>query len=142
MSSATTLSFDELQLGQTAELEFVVDDSLHAAFVALSGDESPIHVDDAFARTAGFSGRVMHGAIINAFVSQLVGMKLPGAFALLLAVDLRYHHPVYMGDRLRVTARVARKSESQRAVSLAVTAENATRENLAASGTALVKVRA
>jgi acyl dehydratase len=33
-------------------------------FVRLTGDDNRLHTDDAFAREAGFEGRIAHGALV------------------------------------------------------------------------------
>src|SRR5262249_12234020 len=88
------------------------------AFCALSGDLNPLHVDDAYARERGFRGRVMHGGMLNAFLSHFVGMVLPGRRALLLSADIRYVAPFYLGDVLVLRGSVQQRGESQSALVL------------------------
>jgi acyl dehydratase len=60
-----------------------------AAFAAISGDFSPLHMDDEYARGTEFGGRVVHGLLVGSLFSQLVGMHLPGKQALYLGQDQR-----------------------------------------------------
>lgn len=138
--SADALHFADLQDGKTAVHRYRITEDVHASFVSAFDDRSPIHVDDQFARDRGFPERVAHGAILNGFLSHFVGMRLPGATALLLSVDIRYLAPSHVGDELELTARVAQRSESTRTIVLAVTFENLTRGRAAAAGRALVRV--
>jgi acyl dehydratase len=107
--------------GAAVRRDYVVSPAVYEAFVACSGDRSPIHIDAEYARRSGFPDRVMHGAILNAFVSHFVGMVFPGRPSLLLTVTLRYLEPVLLGDRLTLEATVAHKAESERVVVLHLT---------------------
>ena len=73
MMTATQLS------QQCPELthDYVVTDRVYDAFRTCSGDINALHVDDGFAHDRGFSGRVMYGNILNAFLSHFAGMLLP-----------------------------------------------------------------
>ena len=141
MREAASLSFAELREGQSAVLERRVDAGDVEAFAKLSGDYSPLHVDEAFAKTTRFGCRVAHGMVLGSFVSTLVGMDLPGRHAVLVSVSLKFRKPVFLGDTVRVEATVARKVEVSRMIELAVTASNQ-RGEAVASGSAKVLVTA
>lgn len=83
-------------------------------FAEVSGDDNPIHMDAGFARERGFRGRVVHGMLLGAFLSRVLGTKLPGAGALWLSQSLRFVQPVYVNDRIEVIVKVRYKSESLR----------------------------
>jgi acyl dehydratase len=47
-----------------------------AAYAALSGDRNPVHLDDAFARGAGFArGRVVHGMLAASLFPALIAAR-------------------------------------------------------------------
>ncbi len=94
------------------------------AFVALSGDDNPLHVDDDFARLHGFRGRVVHGMLVGAFLSRVVGTVLPGPGAVWLSQSIRFAQPVYVGDRVEVTVSVTHKAEALRTLVLDTTVRN------------------
>lgn len=54
----------------------------------------------------GFTGKVMYGNILNAFVSHFVGMLLPARDVMILSQDISFHKPVYLGDDIQLEARV------------------------------------
>ena len=85
-----------LSVGQEFQLEICVTEPELSAFAEISGDFNPLHVDDVFARNAGFRGRVVHGAFLAARVSQLIGMRCPGRDALLTRMDLSFHAPLVL----------------------------------------------
>ncbi len=83
-----------------------------ARFAALSGDHSPLHCEAEFARQRGFEGPVVHGALLAALVSQLVGVGLPGPNAILERCDLAFRAPCYAPCDIELTARVRQISEA------------------------------
>jgi 3-hydroxybutyryl-CoA dehydratase len=106
----TAYTVDELAVGHVERLEVDVTGDDVSAFAALSGDRSPLHVDEAFARQRGFPGRVAHGLLIGAYVSRLVGTRLPGRFGVLQSCELDFRAPLVPPDRIEVTGTVARVS--------------------------------
>ncbi|MEJ7892768.1 MAG: SDR family oxidoreductase [Solirubrobacteraceae bacterium] len=99
-------------LGEGEELtwEHTITDEDVDAFVGVSGDVNPLHIDDAFARRHGFQGRVVHGMLLGAFLSRVLGTGLPGPGALWLSQNLRFGRAVYVGDRIAVHVRVKHRS--------------------------------
>ena len=77
----------------------------HEAFVVLSGDRNPIHVDRAHARARGFPDVVIHGAHFGALVSHWVGETFPWPRTLIHSIDLRFANPAFPDDEIELTAR-------------------------------------
>ena len=71
-------------------------------FQEFSGDANPLHTDKAFALSRGHRDRVVYGMLTAAFYSTMVGMYLPGRFALLQSIDASFVAPVFIGDKLNV----------------------------------------
>ncbi len=96
----------ELRLGDSASLTrtFTQDDV--QAFALLSGDVNPSHVDAAYAAGDRFHQVVAHGMWSAALVSNLLGTRLPGPGTVYLAQNLRFDHPVFVGDTVRATVTV------------------------------------
>lgn len=91
------------------------------AFAAASGDDNPLHMDDAYARSQGFRGRVVHGMLLGAWLSRMLGTLFPGPGVLWLAQSIRFARAVYVGDTVEVVVRVTHKSEALRALVLDTT---------------------
>ena len=96
--------FDELSVGQTAEMTRVVGEQDLVAFAEVSGDSNPVHLDEAYAATTPYGGRIAHGMLSAAYISAVLGTKLPGPGAIYLSQQMRFRRPVRIGDE--VTARV------------------------------------
>jgi 3-hydroxybutyryl-CoA dehydratase len=100
--------FDELAVGQSAEISRTVGAHDIVAFAAVSGDTNPVHLDETYAKTTTFGDRIAHGMLAASYVSAVLGTKLPGPGAIYLSQSLRFRRPVRIGDE--VTARVTVKS--------------------------------
>jgi 3-hydroxybutyryl-CoA dehydratase len=132
--AAEAFDLEDLAVGQHAEFETVIADGDIDRFAALSGDESPLHVDKVFARNRGYADRVAHGAYLVALASRLVGMYLPGRNALLLAVQVKFVAPALPGARVRVCGEIEQLSDSVRSVVLKLAIHDIANEALLARG--------
>jgi 3-oxoacyl-[acyl-carrier protein] reductase len=112
--------FASFSVGQTFEWSHLVTEDDLRKFRELSGDDNPLHADAAFARALGYKDRVVHGALSVAFLSSLIGMKVPGPGAVWLSQNLRFESPVYVGDALIVRAKIKQKNEALRALALEI----------------------
>lgn len=113
-----TYTFEELNVGMQESFTVTVTDEMMAAFRQLSGDENPLHCDEAYARQSGFPGRVVYGMLTASFYSTLAGVYLPGERSILQAVDSKFRSPVYIGDRLTVTGKIAEKNDTFRMITV------------------------
>jgi 3-hydroxybutyryl-CoA dehydratase len=90
--------FEDLTIGQSAETTNIVGAADVEAFAAVSGDTNPVHLDEAYAMTTPFQGRIAHGMLSGAYISAMLGTKLPGPGAIYLTQSLRFRRPVKIGD--------------------------------------------
>ncbi len=97
-------TFEDMAVGMTASFAKTVTDADLVLFVGVSGDTNPVHLDEDYASTTMFKGRVAHGALTASFISTALGTKLPGAGSIYVAQTLKFKAPVHVGDT--VTARV------------------------------------
>jgi acyl dehydratase len=95
-----------------------------AKFAGASQDWSPLHLDDDFAKSAGYGGVFAHGAIALQFATEALGKWLENGRV--LSVSGRFRKLVWPGDILRMTGMVAEKYESngEARVDVDVWAEN------------------
>ena len=133
--AANDLAWDDLPVGAERSVTTPVTREDVAEFARLSGDHSPIHVDEAAAREMGFVGVVAHGALIAARVSAVIGMQLPGRRGVLQSLDLQFRHPLIPPADIQITVIVAGRSDAVRQLRLQVTVTDA-------SGTVLVSGKA
>jgi len=98
------LRLEDLSVGQSAELVHKVTEADIDAFAAVSGDANPLHMDEAYAATTPFKGRIAHGMLGASYLSAILGNDLPGPGSVYLSQNLRFRRPIRIGDV--VTARV------------------------------------
>ena len=98
----------------------------------LSGDCNPLHIDDQYARSKGFNGRVTYGNIYGMLLSALVGMDLGHPEVMLLSERFDFRKPVYIGDAIELTATVTAISVSARVIELTLKFCNTAAELIAA----------
>ena len=110
--------FDELSVGQSAELVRTVGAHDLEAFAEVSGDTNPVHLDEAYAKTTSFGGRIAHGMLSAAYISAVLGTKLPGPGAIYLSQSLRFRRPVRIGDEVTARATITALDEKRGHVTL------------------------
>ena len=103
----TGLFFEDLAIGQSAALERLVDDALVAQFAAVSGDDNPVHLDEAYAALSPFKERIAHGMLTGSFISAVLGTRLPGPGAVYIAQSLSFRRPVRLGAVVETRVTVA-----------------------------------
>ncbi|MCG8441744.1 MAG: bifunctional enoyl-CoA hydratase/phosphate acetyltransferase [Caulobacterales bacterium] len=103
-------TFDEIAVGDSAEIVRRLRADDIELFAVMSGDVNPAHVDEEFARSGRFHRVIAHGMWGGALISAVLGAELPGPGTVYLEQSLRFHHPVGVGDTVtvRVTAREKR----------------------------------
>jgi acyl dehydratase len=103
-----------------------------ALFSAGTEDPNPIHVDEAFAKRAGFPAVLQQGPMTTAHLGALLAERFG---ARLKSLDVTFTAPVFPGEALRLVARVERAG-ADLVCALAVHKQDGTQT---ARGTALVR---
>lgn len=104
-------TYDELQIGDSAQYQRDCSEQDIILMAATSGDENPIHLDAEFAEQSQFGGRIAHGIWTGSLVSAAVGLHLPGPGTIYLRQEFNFKRPVMLGDSLTATVTVAEKRE-------------------------------
>jgi len=95
---------EDMAVGLSAELVRTVEAADIQKFAEVSGDTNPVHLDEEFAKSTIFKGRVAHGMLSAGYLSAIFGTKLPGPGGIYLSQNLKFTAPVRIGDT--VLARV------------------------------------
>jgi 3-hydroxybutyryl-CoA dehydratase len=101
---AAGYKIDDLTVGMTDAYVHTVTEADVVSFATVSGDHNPVHLDEEFARTTRFKGRIVHGMLSAGFISTAIASRLPGPGTIYLTQNLAFRAPVRIGDR--VEARV------------------------------------
>jgi len=97
---------EDLEVGQTAELRRTVAERDIEAFAAVTGDENPVHLDEAYAAATPFKGRIAHGMLSAGYISAVLGTQLPGPGAIYVSQTLSFRRPVRIGDEVAAEVKV------------------------------------
>ena len=120
-SKIAQYSLDDIEPGLTKKFRVNVTESLTNEFAKITGDYSPIHMEEVFARTTKFKQRISHGMLVGSFFSRLVGMHLPGKNGLLLSYSIKHLLPCFLDQEIVVEGIVTEKSTSTRIITLKAT---------------------
>ncbi|MBS1191521.1 MAG: acyl dehydratase [Rhodocyclaceae bacterium] len=97
---------EDLSVGMSDSISKTVTEADIILFAGISTDVNPVHLDEEFARTTSFGGRIAHGMLSAGFISAVVGTRLPGPGTIYLAQSLRFKAPVRPGDTVTATVTI------------------------------------
>jgi len=98
IENPVTHTFEDLAEGMSATFAKTVTDADIILFSGVTGDTNPVHVDEAWAKTTMFKGRIAHGMLSAGFISAVFGTKLPGPGSIYVSQNLKFKGPVRVGD--------------------------------------------
>ncbi len=103
-------TFDELKLGDHAELRRLctADDLL--AYANVSGNHNPLHIHDQDGDGDGSPEAMAPGSFVAALVGAVLGSVLPGAGTVYRRLSCDFHGRVFAGDELMVRVTVTGKN--------------------------------
>jgi len=110
-------TFDEIQIGESANLMRTLTREDIDLFTVMSGDINPTHVDEEYAHSDMFHKIIAHGMWGASLISAVLGTKLPGPGAIYLGQTLHFHHPITIGDTITVSVTVSGKNADGHRVS-------------------------
>lgn len=135
---AVARRFETIKVGETLpELRKTVTVDQIRAYAEASGDRNPIHLDEAFARSAGLPGVIAHGMLTMAFAAQLVTDWL-GDRRRVVMLRGRFGGMVLPGDELHCSGTVTAKDNDRRRLTVEVRVENQKGEKVFNKGMAEV----
>ena len=106
---------EDIFVGQTAVYAKTVTETDVVMFAGVSGDTNPVHLNDEYAATTQFKGRIAHGILTASFISTVLGTRLPGPGTIYLEQSLRFTAPVRIGDTVTACVEVAELLPKRRA---------------------------
>lgn len=93
---------EDLRVGMSAHMTRTVGEEDILKFAEVSGDHNPLHLDEGFAATTKFGGRVAHGMLTASFISAVIGNQFPGPGCIYISQTLKFKAPVRIGDTVKV----------------------------------------
>lgn len=104
--------YDELKVGQTAELRLRLTLDDLRAYAARAANANPDHMDEEFATSDLFHRFISHGMWSSAQVAAAIVTELPGPGTTVLEQRLQYGGELALGEHVTVRVAVAEKQAS------------------------------
>ncbi|WP_250490982.1 MaoC family dehydratase [Caballeronia sp. INML2] len=116
MNELNGYDYEDLKPGMSATFAKTITEADVVLFAAVSGDNNAMHINEEFAQTTRFKGRIAHGMLTASVISAAIAGRLPGPGT--LSQTLRFKAPVKPGDTVHATVTVVALLPEKRRVSL------------------------
>ena len=118
MNALDGYDIEDLRAGMSASFAKTITEADIVLFAAASGDNNAVHINEEFARTTQFNGRIAHGMLSASVISAAIAGRLPGPGTIYLGQNLRFKAPVRAGDTVHATVTVKDVIPEKRRVTL------------------------
>ena len=137
MNELNGYDIEDLEVGMTATFSKTITEADIVLFAGASGDNNAIHINEAFAKTTPFKGRIAHGFLTASTISAAIANRLPGPGTIYLSQQMSFLGPVRPGDTVDavVTVKELIRDKSRAVLETVCSVEGA----VVVSGEALVK---
>ncbi|MGV8892653.1 MAG: MaoC family dehydratase [Burkholderiaceae bacterium] len=129
---------EDFSIGMNATFSKTITEADIVLFAGVSGDNNALHINQEYAETTPFGGRIAHGMLSASVISAAVANKLPGPGAIYMSQSLQFRAPVRPGDTVHATVTVKEILLEKQRVVLETTC--AVKGHVVIHGEALVKV--
>lgn len=116
MNDQNGYDIEDLRVGMSATFSKTITEADIVMFAGVSGDINAMHINEEFAATTAFKGRIAHGMLSASVISAAVANRLPGPGTIYLNQQLNFLAPVRPGDTVHATVVVREIGERGRAV--------------------------
>lgn len=107
-----------MKKGDEFESVFKITDEVYSGFISLFNDKNPLHTNKKFAIQKGFKSEVMHGNILNGFISYFIGECLPIKNVIIQSQEIKFFKPTYLYNILTFQAEIVDVFESVNVVEI------------------------
>jgi 3-hydroxybutyryl-CoA dehydratase len=97
---------EDLQVGMTATFAKTITEADIVFFAGVSGDINAVHLNEEYAATTPFKGRIAHGMLSASLISAVLANRLPGPGTIYLNQSLKFLAPVHPGETVQARVRV------------------------------------
>lgn len=118
MNALNGYDVEDLSVGMSATYAKTITEADLVLFAGVSGDNNAMHVNEEFAASTSFGGRIAHGMLTASVISAAIANKLPGPGTVYLGQNLRFTAPVRPGDTVHALVTVTEVVAARRRVKL------------------------
>ena len=101
-----------LDVGQSWEKIWIISSHLVDKFIEISNDKNPLHTNSVFAKQKGFEDIIVHGNILNCFISFFIGEMLPLKDLIIIKQQIKFMNPFFINDSIKFSAFLSQKNMS------------------------------
>ena len=94
----------KLEVGQKFEVTFKYNQEQVNTFIKITGDDNPIHYDEAYAANTIFKKPIIHGVLSASIFSKIFGTEFPGEGTIYISQNLIFLRPMYVEENYTATA--------------------------------------
>ena len=98
MNELNGYDIEDLEVGMSACFSKTITEADIILFAGASGDNNAIHINENFAKTTPFGGRIAHGFLTASTISAAIANRLPGPGTIYVSQQMRFVGPVRPGD--------------------------------------------
>lgn len=138
MNELNGYDIEDLEEGMSATFAKTITEADIILFAGASGDNNAIHINEEFARSTPFGGRIAHGFLTASTISAAIANHLPGPGTIYMSQQMRFVAPVRPGDTVRAVVTVKELVRDRARVTLQTVCS--VRDQVVVEGEAIVKV--
>jgi len=106
MNDLNGYNLEDLSVGMNATFAKTITEADIVMFAGASGDNNAVHINEEFAQTTPFKGRIAHGMLTASVISAAIAGRMPGPGTIYMGQNLRFKAPVRPGDTVHATVTV------------------------------------
>jgi len=110
--------FEDLEVGMTDVFAKTITETDIVMFAGISGDTNPVHLNEEFAAGTMFKSTIAHGMLTSAFISTVIGTKLPGPGCIYVSQNLKFKAPVKAGETVRAKCTITEMMPEKKFIKL------------------------
>ena len=101
-----------MKLNDLYTYEWIIKESTHKDFISISNDRNPMHVDSKFALKYGFKQKIVHGNLLNIYLSYTIGELIPKKNVVIIDQTIKYKSPLFIGMSIKINLQLINIVES------------------------------
>ncbi|MGH6638374.1 MAG: MaoC family dehydratase [Polaromonas sp.] len=136
MNDLNGYDVEDLHPGMTASFSKTITEADIVLFAGVSGDNNAVHLNEEFAATTAFGGRIAHGFLTASVISAAIANRLPGPGTVYLSQQMNFRAPVRPGDTVHASVTVKAVDSTKARVTLETVCR--VRDKVVIDGEALV----
>lgn len=107
----TPKTYNQLEIGDSFTMKRRLTMEDVRVFAQVTGDDNPLHIDEAYAATTSFGRPIVHGVFLLGLVSKALGRDFPGHGSVAVSIETKFLRPVPVGEEVTILIEVIEKIE-------------------------------